>query len=140
MVDVQDWAVLGVNFARILSFDSYPGAIRITSPIIVNNISQYQSTSLQEVQRQIYRPWFRVSQIGTQDLEWTFWRTNFTWNGVLVANETKLFGFDPSDVYKAYTGTNKVLIDDLQSVSVFRGFQYSVYRDIQWSENILKPL
>lgn len=144
VVGPQDWAVLGINFARILDFDSYPGAIRVISNAIVNNISHYQSTSLQEVQRQLYRPWFRVRQIGidefSQDINWIYWQGAFTWNGVLVANETKLFGFDPSDVYKRYTGTNKFIIDDNINSSVFRGYTYSIYKDIVWNSAIIKPL
>lgn len=144
VIDAQDWVVIGINFARILNFDNYPGAIRILSNAIVNNVSHYQSTSLQEVQRQLYRPWFRVRQIGIQesgqDLNWVYWQGGFTWNGVLVANETKLFGFDPSDVYKRYTGTNKFIIDDNVNSSVFRGYGYSVYKDVEWNSSVIKPL
>ena len=144
VIDAQDWSVIGINFARILSFDNYPGAIRVVSNAVVNNISHYQSTSLQEVQRQLYRPWFRVRQIEAQglgqDLDWVYWQGGFTWNGVLVANETKLFGFDPSDVYKTYTGTNKFIIDDNINSGVFRGYTYSVYKDVAWNSAVLKPL
>jgi hypothetical protein len=144
VIDAQDWAVIGINFARILDFDNYPGAIRILSGAIINNVSHYQSTSLQEIQRQLYRPWFRVRQIGLQEdgqsLNWVYWQGGFTWNGVLVANEVKLFGFDPSDVYKRYTGTNKFIIDDEVNSSVFRGYGYSVYRNVEWNSSVIKPL
>lgn len=143
VIDAQDWVVLGINFARILNFDNYPGAIRIVSNVVVNNVSHYQSTSLQEVQRQLYRPWFRVRQIGQesgQDLNWVYWQGGFTWNGVLVANETKLFGFDPSDVYKRYTGTNKFIIDDNANSTVFRAYGYTIYKDVRWNTSIIKPL
>jgi hypothetical protein len=41
-----------------------------------------------------------------------YWLNSFTWEGVLIISASDLYGVNPSDVYKTYIGTNKIIIDD----------------------------
>ncbi len=135
VITTKEWAFLGINFASTLNFDNYAGAIRITGPLLFNNISHYQSTNLQEVQQVSVRPWFKVRRAGSLDLDWQYWDSGFIWNGVLVIASTSYYGINPSDIYKMYTGTNKIIIDDNYQIR-FGDYQYSVYSDVAWQSEI----
>ena len=139
VIGLGEWDALGIAFPRVLDFDSFVGGFRVTGPILINNISQYQSTNLQEVQRQTLRSWF-TAKFGSPDTyDWDFWSDSFTWNGVLVFSSSTFFGIDPQDIYKAYTGTNKIIIDDDRPIRI-DGYQYSTYQAVNWQTAIVKPV
>ena len=128
------------NLRSILDFSYFEGAIRLTGPLLFNNISFYQSTNLQEVQNVSERPWFRVKVLNSTDLDWKFWNTgSFNWNKVLVLSETSYYGVNPSEVYKSYTGTNKIIVDD-DKVLRFGNYKYTGYSDIGWNQIVVDPV
>lgn len=135
VLTIKEWTMLGINFANSLNFNNYSGAIRVTGPILFNNVSHYQATNLQEVQQVSVRPWFKVKGAGSLELDWQYWEANFLWNGVLVISSTSYYGVNPSDIYKMYTGTNKIIVDDSYELR-FSDYQYSVYSDIVWQSKI----
>jgi hypothetical protein len=139
VITLSDWGALGVSFASVLDFDSYVGGLRFTGSVLVNSISQYQSTNLQEVQRNTIRSWLLANVIvpGEPDLQiWDYWNEDFTWNGVLIALQSNIFGIDPADIYKTYTGTNKIIIDDDISLKLV-DYEYNTYKGITWQTRIL---
>jgi hypothetical protein len=137
VITLSDWGVLGVSFSRILDFDSYPGGLRFTGSVLVNNISQYKATSLQEIQRNTLRSWLlTVNPTPTTSEIWGGWSQDFSWNGVLVAIQSNIFGVDPSDIYKTYIGTNKIIIDDDIPLR-FNNYEYNTYQGITWQSRIL---
>ena len=137
VITLNDWGVLGVSFARILDFNSYAGGIRFTGSVLVNNVSQYQATSLQEIQRNTLRSWYLANATVPGDPnDWDFWNQDFTWNAVLIAIQSNILGVDPSDIYKTYIGTNKIIIDDDIPLRVSR-YEYNVYKGIGWQSRIL---
>jgi hypothetical protein len=142
-ITVKEWAMLGIGFANTKDFEEYSGAFRITGPMTVNNISHYKSTNLQEVQTRVTRPWFKVKRTGSLILDWNFWNViPYLWGGdnsVLVISSTSYYGVDPSDIYKAYTGTNKIIIDDGEEI-IFGGYAYTAYKDIGWNSIVSKPV
>jgi hypothetical protein len=139
VITLNDWGVLGISFSRVLDFNSYVGGFRVTGPVLINNISQYQSTNLQEIQRQTLRSWFLadfISITSPDRYDWDFWSEDYNWNGVLVISSSTLTGVDPSDIYKVYTGTNKLIIDDEVPLR-FNGYEYNTYQGITWQSRIL---
>lgn len=134
-ITVKEWAMLGIRFASTLSFDEYFGAFRITGPLLINNFSHYKSTNLQEVQQRIIRPWFKVKRAaGALDLDWLYWNSvPFLWKEVLVISSTSYYGVDPSDIYKVYTGTNKIIVDD-NIPAVVKDYTYSIFKDVEWKK------
>jgi hypothetical protein len=137
VITLSDWGVLGVSFSRILDFDSYPGGLRFTGSVLVNNISQYKATSLQEIQRNTLRSWLlTVNPTPTTSEIWGGWNQDFSWNGVLIAIQSSIFGVDPSDIYKTYIGTNKIIIDDDIPLR-FDNYEYNTYQGITWQSRIL---
>jgi hypothetical protein len=140
VITLQDWGFLGINFSDSLDFSYFEGAIRLTGPILFNNISFYQSTNLQEVQNVSERPWFRVKVLNSSELDWKFWNTGtFNWNKVLVLSETSYYGVNPAEVYKSYTGTNKIIVDDTK-VLRFGKYKYSAYSDVTWNQIVVDPV
>lgn len=140
VLTLQEWGFLGISFADSLIFSSFEGAIRLTGPLLFNSISYYQSTNLQEVQNVSERPWFRVKVLSGFGLDWEFWNApSFNWNKVLVLSETSYYGVNPSEVYKSYTGTNKIIVSDDAPVTL-KNYGYAVYTDIGWSKFIVDPV
>jgi hypothetical protein len=140
VITLQEWGFLGINFANSLNFSFFEGAVRLTGPLLFNSISYYQSTNLQEVQNIAERPWFRVKVLGSSPLDWEFWDSpSFNWNKVLVLSETSYYGVNPSDVYKSYTGTNKIIVDDDRPIR-FQEYAYTVFTDVKWSQFVQDPV
>jgi len=131
VMTIKEWGMLGISFSNILDFSNFVGSLRINGPIIINNISHYQSTNLQEVQKVNRRPWFKVKYAGSLELEWDFWYSSYFWNGVLVVSSTSYYGVNPSDIYKSFTGTNKVIVDD-DRVFGINSYEYSIYQAAEW--------
>jgi len=140
IITLQEWGFLGINFADSLNFSFFEGAVRLTGPLLFNSISYYQSTNLQEVQNTSERPWFRVKILGSYGLDWDFWNADsFNWNKVLVLAETSYYGVNASDVYKSYTGTNKIIIDDDRPVR-FGEYAYTIFKDVNWNQFVQDPV
>jgi hypothetical protein len=139
VITLNDWGVLGVSFSETLNFDSYAGGLRVTGSVLVNSISQYQSSNLQEIQRQTIRSWFLAefeSVTSTDRFDWDYWSEDYNWNNVLVKSTAQITGVDPSDIYKIYTGTNKFIIDDEIPLR-FNGYEYNTYQGVTWQSRIL---
>lgn len=134
-ITVKEWGMLGISFANSLDFENYSGAIRITGPILVNSISHYKSTNLQEVQQVVNRPWFKVKSFGPTNFDWQYWDTSYIWNGVLVLSSTSYYGVNPEDIYKTYTGTNKIIIDDERPLRL-NSYEYRLLDDVIWQSNV----
>jgi hypothetical protein len=140
VLTLQEWGFLGISFADSLIFSSFEGAIRLTGPLLFNSISYYQSTNLQEVQNVSDRPWFRVKVLSGSVLDWEFWDSpSFNWQNVLVLAEKSFYGVNPAEVYKSYTGTNKLIVGDDTPVTL-KDYGYSVYTDINWVKYVVDPV
>jgi hypothetical protein len=135
VITLNDWGVLGISFSRVLDFNSYAGGFRVTGPVLINNISQYQSTNLQEIQRQSLRSWFSAKFVNEDVQDWDFWSEEYTWNNVLIFSSSTAFGISPDDIYKTYVGTNKIIIDDDNPLRI-TGYEYTNYQAVSWSNRV----
>jgi len=127
----QEWGVLGIAFSTALNFDLFIGGINLNGPLVYNSISYYQANNLQQVQSQLTRPWLKVKTDGITNFDWEYWINSFTWEGVLIISASDLYGVSPSDVYKTYIGTNKIIIDDNEGL-MFDAEKLKIYNDTQW--------
>lgn len=139
VIGLNDWSVLGIVFSNTLVFDSYLGAINLSGPATFNNIAYYQANNLQQVQSTINRSWFRVQEEGLTSYDWQYWSNNFTWDGVLVVSSTEAYGVNPADIYKTYLGTNKIIIDDEEGMTL-NPEKLTIYNDSTWSNIVATPL
>lgn len=127
VISLESWAFLGINFQKSIDLNGYVGAFRITGQMLTNIVSIYKSTNLQEVQKSDFRPWSMIKTSAlVGDLAWSYWKSNFTWNGLLVAASLDYYGIDPSTIYKIYTGTNKLIVDDSKKIKV-ADYEYGIY-------------
>lgn len=139
IITIKEWSFLGISFSSLLDFSEYSGALRVNGPIMINTISHYQSTNLLEVQRVSVRPWLRVKLAPPLTLDWQFWDAAYIWQQVLILSSTSYYGVDPSDIYKSYTGTNKIIVDDPRVFSI-NNYEYSVIKDVSWQSNTVNAL
>jgi uncharacterized phage protein (TIGR01671 family) len=139
VLTVKEWSVIGLRFSNSLNFDSYIGSVDMNGPGVFNNISYYQSTNLQQVQRVITRPWLNVKNDGLIDFEWEYWLDNFVWEGMLSVSTSELYGVSPEIIYDSYTGTNKIIIDDQEGLSVDAD-SIRIYSGVQWSSETVSAV
>ena len=139
VITIKEWTALGIGFGSSISFDSYFGNINLTGPLIFNNISYYKATNLQQVQSRVNRSWLSVRQTPFEDLEWSYWYNNFIWNEVLIIKTNDIYGTNPSSVYSAYLGTNKIVIDDEEGILV-EPDNIRVYSDLTWQRSVKDPV
>lgn len=139
VMTIKEWGVLGIRFASALNFDSYLGGINLNGPVLFNNVAFYQANNLQQVQSTLTRPWLDVKTDGVLEFEWSYWKNNFIWDGVLVISASDLYGVNPSDVYKAYIGTNKIIVDDDEGMT-FDADNLKIYSNSTWSVRVGTPV
>lgn len=140
VIAVKEWSAIGIAFANSLNFDNYLGLINLNGPMSYNNITQYQSTSLQQIQSKTYRPWLKVKNDGVSDILWTYWNTNYIWDGVLVLASKDLYSVNPGIVYKSYIGTNKIIVDSSNIDLSFSSERVRIFSDVLWQSSVDKPV
>jgi len=138
VIGLKDWFVLGIACAEPMSFNSYVGAVRLTGPLVFNNISYYEKTDIQQITLQVGRPWSEVLQPVISTVDWTYWDES-TWREVLNIRSVTEFDVDPASIYRAYTGTNKVIAEDDKVLS-FLTYEYLAYKDVAWQTQTIKPV
>lgn len=139
VMTVGEWGFLGISFSDLLDFKFTVGSIRITSPVIFNILSFYQQTTLQEVQQITTRPWFKVKYADFTELSWDFWNPAYRWGEVLVISTKSYYGVDPEQIYKSYTGTNKILVDT-DDIFALGGYEYNFYQNTAWQQNTINAI
>jgi len=139
VLSLKEWSSIGIAFLASLVYNSYLGSINLTGPILFNNIAYYQANSLQEVESRTLRTWFQVLTEGITTNDWQFWSSNFTWDGMLVIGSSEFYGINPSDIYKTYIGTNKIIVDDGEGL-VYQPEKLNIYAGTEWSTNVSTPV
>lgn len=133
VVGLKEWNIIGVEFSNKLDMTNYQGAIRITGPALVNNISYYQTNTNENSQIFVFRPWAKID-----NYDWDYWKP-FMWKDLLFFTGTKSYGVSPEDIYNSYVGANKFIVYD-DKVFRFKNYQYRAYNDISWQQYIVSPV
>jgi hypothetical protein len=139
VITIKEWAVIGISFGSPLIFDSFLGSININGPGVFNNISYYQATDLEQIQSVVTRPWANVKSEDGSSIDWQYWQTNFSWNGMLVISTFSTFGANPSEIYKTYIGTNKIIVDDGEGM-ILDSDKLKIYDTVEWSTSVVTPV
>ena len=58
---------------------------------------------------------------------------------MLVIGLSEFYRSNPSDIYKTYIGTNKIIVDDGEGL-VYQPEKLNVYTDTEWSTNVSTPV
>jgi len=136
VLTIKEWTVIGISFGSSLIFDSFLGSINVNGPGVFNNISYYQATDLQQIQSVITRPWANVKTEDGTNFDWQHWKTNYSWNGMLVVSTSSTYGVNPSEIYKTYIGTNKIIVDDGEGMSLDSD-KLKIYDAVEWSSSVV---
>jgi hypothetical protein len=139
VVTIKEWTIIGISFGSPLIFDSFLGSINVNGPGVFNNISYYQATDLQQIQSVITRPWANVKSEDGTNFDWQYWLTNYSWNGMLVISTSSTYGVNPSEIYKTYIGTNKIIVDDGEGM-VLDSDKLKIYDAVEWSTSVVTPV
>ena len=137
-IEKDTWSLVGIQFANALVYTSEAGAIRLTGPLLFNNISYYQLPSTQTSLSIVYRRWNQLAELAT------YWDdlvtpTQLLWQDILYISIETSYTVDPSVIYKEYTGTNSI-IGTSDKTLTFGSYKYSVYADAEWRSSVLLPV
>ena len=94
-----------------------------------NNISFYQGTRSQQEQRTVFRSWDEVNEES-----WGYW-DNDNWENVLVKRRDTRYVVNPESVYKNYTGTSRLVVDDNKGIYLETD-NVTVFKDAIWQNSI----
>ena len=139
VVTRNEWGVLGIGFTTALNFDLFLGAINLNGQFTFNNVAFYQANNLQQIQSVLTRPWQQVISYDGTNFEWEYWKNSGNWEGVLVLGSSELYGVNPTDVYNTYIGTNKIIFDDDEGLTVDAD-KIKVYQNTTWTLRVGTPV
>jgi hypothetical protein len=146
IINLNEWFVLGVQFSNKLDFSGVEGAIRITGPLLINNLSHYQYTAYQERESVRTRPWLNVLNLEEGTAEWSFWASldefnnpEFLWKDVLFVLTSSASNVSPKEIYGIYTGTNKSITETDKTLNL-KNYAYKFYKDVVWQPYTIKPV
>ena len=139
VITVKEWSVLGISFANIIDYTNYTGELNLVGPLVFSNISYYQSTTLQEVKTVVKRQWFQVLNSGSSVQDWEYWVDAGNWNNVLILSTTSYYGVNPKNIYDAFAGTNKIIIDD-ERLLMFDNYEYNFNTDVTWQSKVINAV
>jgi hypothetical protein len=150
VINLRTWTLVSLLFNEPVQFDGFAGALRITGPILFDNISQYQTSQLDETSRTVFRRWSAV--LGNNE-KWYNWYDSganpeeersgeirdFTWRDVLFISTESSPTVDGRSIYKKYTGVDRIVFD---SDTVFKlgKYRYALYSDIVWRTTTTTPV
>jgi len=136
VMTIGEWGMVGVVFKPYLVFNNSVGYIKITSPMIINNISTYQLEATAQAQQIVYKTWQDIEENAEED-EWDEWYdpgvVSRTWEDAFYKVATFNPSIDPSEIYKTYIGTNKIIADSASKAGrvELNKYQYVTYGDVQ---------
>ena len=136
-IGINEWNSIGILFENPLIFDNYVGYINIFRGATFNNVSHYNYAGLNETTDLIARTWGQVFDDSYPEVDernvWSDWlyqdesETDLSnWLSVYVVDSIQKVALTPEDIYKSFTGTNSIVVDDstilgidANSVSIF---------------------
>lgn len=135
-VTLGEWGMLGIVFKPYIIFDNSVGYFKLTSPMIVNNISTYQLDPSAQAQQIVYRTWYDVENT-VEDMHWDDWSDGSTvartWQEMIYQVASFAPSIDPISIYQVYIGTNKIIADSSNESGVlgFKNYQYALYQNVE---------
>ena len=142
----NEWAVISIQSAESLNFDSFTGSIRLVGNASVDSVASYRITSDKTGITNKFRTWAELESIldleGINPATWGDLLSQIpaiTWENVLYIPTTKQYLIDLSAIYKAYIGINKFIVGDNSTLS-FKNYAYRAYLGAQWNTKVVSPV
>jgi hypothetical protein len=140
VINIGEWNMLGISFLKPLSFNKTAEGKFIILPtnILVNNISYYGLDPVELGQRTVSLLWSNVDEGTWNNIKSTTNLNQGLWNYVVFTNFYTIYGNNLKDIYKTYTGTNKLVLDTSGNKPIsFNRYEYIGYMDIELVTKIL---
>ena len=111
----RNWNFVSIKFDPALNFEGVPGAIRITGPFLINNLSHYQISEEEYANKVTSTNWGTVldrdpivvgTNTWTQTVSTTYEPVDATWFDVYADSVASGLGKNLLDVYRAYFGAS----------------------------------
>jgi hypothetical protein len=122
LLEKNVWSSISMSFETPLVFDEYFGYINLFRGCTFNNISYYKVSGLGEILSIVPRTWLRVLVDTIDDIEvnfdWQYWYDENgsseikQWTDVYVVDSKRTAALTPKEIYKAFVGTSRIVIDD----------------------------
>lgn len=140
VISIGEWNMLGISFLKAVSFNNTAdGKFRIfPTNILMNNISYYGLSPVELSQRVISLLWSDVDESTWNYLQSAGSLNAGLWNYIVSPSFYTIYGNNLKEIYKTYTGTNKVVVDTSENNSLtFNRYHYIGYMDIESVTKIL---
>lgn len=134
-INPETWFILGISLDTALNFNDYVGALRITSPMLFNNISGHQISEQDELARSAFRKWYSVNIVDEIQQIWNDW-DEYTWLQVLYISQVNPTAPDIEKIYRQFTGTDKLVVETGKTLT-FNNYRYAALQNIRWSKQTL---
>jgi hypothetical protein len=110
----RNWNFVSIKFDPALSFENTAGAIRITGPFLVNNISHYQISEEEYANKVTTTSWGTVldrennaeTETWTETISAPYETAGATWLDVYADSIAEGLGKNVSNVYRTYFGSS----------------------------------
>lgn len=143
-INNNEWNSIGISFPDALDFSEYSqGSISLFGGFTFNDISYYLSEGLGIKTDLNIRTWDNIlnedydgNPISPANV-WSYWSGN-DWQYVYILGQSTSYLSTPANIYEAYTGTNRYVIDDNYGMQL-QQTQTSVLTDVSWSVYTDKP-
>jgi hypothetical protein len=149
-----DWNLIGMQFTNSLNFNAFAGSINLTGPMLFNNVANYTMPSDQASQTFVFRTWGQARtmeaeanerldnpltpEVNEGDNIWNdFIASNpvISWENILLIPTTRRFLLDPTNIFRSYTGTNKIIVGDNETLR-FKNYAYTFYNGVEWESRM----
>lgn len=136
---IDEWESIGILLPTELSFSEYSeGGIALYGGFTFNNISYYLSEGLGTESTLLSRTWQNILDgEDTPPALWSYW-SGFDWQYVYILGQDTYFSSTPKNIYDVYMGTNNIVIDDNQKISIQQK-EVKALSNVSWSSFIEKP-
>lgn len=125
VIELDEWNFLGLSFLNPIDISESVGKIKITSNILVDNVSFYGLDTENNSQKIVILSWSTVDNGNWNDLQ--------TWKYTTLSDYYKVYDNGMKEIFKTYTGTNKILAETSSNTRnlEFNGYKYIGYMDIE---------
>ena len=127
VIQLDEWNMLGISFINLIDISNSIGKLKITSNLLLDNISYYAIDMTESNQKSSAVLW--------SDVDNGLWSALTTWKHSEVFDYYKIYQNDLKNIYQIYTGTNKILVDTYQPATgkklMFNSYEYIGYMDIE---------
>ena len=146
VLEPKTWTTLGIQFPQPVDLSSTVGAIRLTGPMLFNNISYFRIGSNSTFTTVKYQKWNQI--LDTFDY-WSYLLGEDTsgnlasgfeklfWQNVLVQPSETTLSLNLSQLYKSYMGNNRISTNSNSRRVVIGNYKYSVYKNTAWQSSVV---